>query len=564
MRNAETRTCQSCKNQFVIEPDDFGFYETMKVPPPTWCPKCRMIRRLGVRGYRILYKRKCDYTGEDVISTHHPDTKNKVYRQDIWWSDKWDAREYGRDYDFSKPFFAQYYELFSQVPLPALYTEYTTLVNSDYCNAAAELKNCYLAFNADNSENCAYLNTITNLKDCFDASFTYRSELCYEVVNADRCYRVFFSKDCEDSHDIWFSNDLIGCSDCFGCTGLRKKNYYIFNQPHSKADYERFAGGLNLGSYAALAGVREKSAESVLKYPRKENHNRKQYNSTGEYLENTQNVRDSYMAGEAKNIRYAQFIRKGPSENAYDYSHFAMGAEWIYESCWVGLTVNNIKFGFWNYKSHDLEYCFGCHGAGNLFGCVGIRGGEYCILNKQYSKEEYQLLVARIKRQMIEIPYTDSRERIYRYGEYFPPEFSPWVYNESNGYEWLPFSKEEAVRWGFSWRDPDSREYQEATVTIPDHIKDITDDILKGILKCDECGKNYQIIRMELDFYRRMNIPIPRECPLCRDRARIKQLNPIAIHDRKCAKCGKDIKTSYAPARPEIVYCESCYNAEVV
>lgn len=99
---------------------------------------------------------------------------------------------------------------------------------------------------------------------------------------------------------------------------------------------------------------------------------------------------------------------------------------------------------------------------------------------------------------------------------------------------------------------------------IPDHIKDVPDDILQAILKCARCGKNYRIIRMELDLYRRMNIPIPRKCPFCRDRARIALLNSIKIYNRTCAKCGTAIQTSYAPDRPEIVYCEVCYQTEVI
>ena len=34
--NQETKTCQNCKAQFIIEPDDFTFYEKINVPPPTW------------------------------------------------------------------------------------------------------------------------------------------------------------------------------------------------------------------------------------------------------------------------------------------------------------------------------------------------------------------------------------------------------------------------------------------------------------------------------------------------------------------------------------------------
>jgi hypothetical protein len=32
----ETKICQNCKKNFIIEPDDFGFYEKIKVPPPTF------------------------------------------------------------------------------------------------------------------------------------------------------------------------------------------------------------------------------------------------------------------------------------------------------------------------------------------------------------------------------------------------------------------------------------------------------------------------------------------------------------------------------------------------
>jgi tRNA(Ile)-lysidine synthase TilS/MesJ len=41
----ETKNCQNCKKDFVIEQEDFNFYERIKVPPPTWCSQCRTIRR---------------------------------------------------------------------------------------------------------------------------------------------------------------------------------------------------------------------------------------------------------------------------------------------------------------------------------------------------------------------------------------------------------------------------------------------------------------------------------------------------------------------------------------
>ena len=43
-KDTENRICQNCKSEFIIEPEDFNFYEKIKVPAPTWCPECRMIR----------------------------------------------------------------------------------------------------------------------------------------------------------------------------------------------------------------------------------------------------------------------------------------------------------------------------------------------------------------------------------------------------------------------------------------------------------------------------------------------------------------------------------------
>ena len=44
-----------------------------------------------------------------------------------------------------------------------------------------------------------------------------------------------------------------------------------------------------------------------------------------------------------------------------------------------------------------------------------------------------------------------------------------------------------------------------------------------------------------------------------------KERGPVKLWHRKCMNkgCNNEFETSYAPERPEIVYCESCYNQEV-
>ena len=81
--NSETKNCQNCKKYFIIEPDDFAFYEKIDVPPPTFCVECREQRRIAFRNERALYKRKCELCGKEVVSRVSPDKKYPMYCRDI-------------------------------------------------------------------------------------------------------------------------------------------------------------------------------------------------------------------------------------------------------------------------------------------------------------------------------------------------------------------------------------------------------------------------------------------------------------------------------------------------
>ena len=102
--NSETKTCQNCKKDFVIDQEDFNFYEKIKVPLPTFCPLCRAQRRWAFRNERGLYKRKCDFSGKEIFSMYAPDSPVKVYDRDIWLSDVWNPLDYGKEIDWSRPF----------------------------------------------------------------------------------------------------------------------------------------------------------------------------------------------------------------------------------------------------------------------------------------------------------------------------------------------------------------------------------------------------------------------------------------------------------------------------
>src|SRR5687767_8082767 len=128
---SETKKCQNCKTDFTIEPDDFGFYEKMNVPPPTFCPECRLQRRLAWRNERGLHSRECDLCKKKILSVYGNESKVSTYCDKCWWGDEWDALEYGLEINFSKPFLSQFFELFHKVPLLNLFS--FSVVNSQYC-----------------------------------------------------------------------------------------------------------------------------------------------------------------------------------------------------------------------------------------------------------------------------------------------------------------------------------------------------------------------------------------------------------------------------------------------
>ncbi len=116
---------------------------------------------------------------------------------------------------------------------------------------------------------------------------------------------------------------------------------------------------------------------------------------------------------------------------------------------------------------------------------------------------------------------------------------------------------------------------------IADDLKDVKDNITEEIIGClhegnckYRCTKAFRITPDELTLYKRLGVPIPRLCFGCRHDSRLSKRNPMKLWHRACMctqdghdhqdKCGNEFETSYAPERPEIVYCESCYQKEVI
>lgn len=565
--NPENKNCQNCKRNFSIESEDFVFYDKIKVPPPTFCVDCREQRRICFRNERMFYKHDCGLCGKSVVSRVSPDKPYPMYCNRCWWGDGWDPMDYGREYDFSRPFFEQWKELYFSVPHISMFN--SNSVNSEWINQESDDKNCYLNVGGHYNEDSAYNTYELKGKNCFDNYWLLASDHAAHNINCERGYFLHYSAECHDCINTVLSYDCRNSQNIIGCAGLRNRQYCIFNEQYSKEDYEKFLRENPISSYTSLQSLKEKAMKIWNAAPHRENFIFKSIDTDGNYLAEAKNVHNCWNGTKLENCKHL-FI-SGWMKDSYDCS--SVGAsELAYECGHSGGSYNSKGLLFClssdplkKITINNVEYSAMTVSSNNCFGCVGVRGGDYMILNRKYSKEEYENLIPKIKAHMSDMPYVDKLGKIYKYGEFFPSELSPFGYNETTAQEYFPLTKDTALAQGFEWSDFETgTKYEFSEYLIPDDIKDIGDDILDKVLRCTETGKAYRIIPMELAFYRASGIPIPRTSPLARHNERMSRLLPRKLFDRNCQRCEKAIRTPYEPGRPEVVYCELCYQQEVL
>lgn len=570
------KTCKQCGNNFTVEKEDLEFYDKIsptfagkknQIPTPTFCPSCRNIRRLAWRNERKLYKRKCDKSGKDIVSIYSPDkTDYKVYEINEWWKDNWDATEFGMDFDFTKPFFEQFDTLLKKVPRLSLFNAKTQ--NCDYVNYTAECKDSYMSSVIYyGCEKVHYSYFVYNSKNCVDISFCDKVENSYNLVGSNNCYQCNYSNRLSNCRNCYFSQDLIGCSDCILCTNLKHKHYYIRNKEYSKEEYEKMLQEMNLGSRNSVEKLFEEYKKirenAVVKFANLLNCE----NCEGDDLVNCNNVKKCFSSTRVENSRYSFDQEDG--KNVYDSEGGSY--EWAYETNHTGFGSNYIACsGVLN--SSFMYYSENCHGCRDCFGCVGLRNKKNHIFNKPYSKEEYEKMVGKI---------IDHMEKNGEWGEYFPISLSPFGYDETLAYDYFPKNKDEAENIGAKWQDKDySPKYEGSFYEPNDDIKKYVEDdqerdnLLKGVISCNETKKPFKITPLELAFYIEQNIPIPQKHYDVRYKERFEMRNPKALTHCQCmcedvshgheGRCKNEFETTYSPDRPEKVYCEKCYQQSVL
>ncbi len=508
----QKKTCPISDKEFSITQWDLDFYDKISptlggkkfaIPTPTLCPEERQRRRLAFRNERHLYRRTCDASGKQIISMYRPDNVYKVYDQKVRYSDSWNGLDYKKEFDFSKTF-TENFKLFSiQVPRPSMYNYFAE--NSDYCNCTNYQKDCYLTSASSRNERCMYSAYTNDSISCIDSFMTFNCENSYMTIDCEKSYKLIYANNCKNCSESYFLTNCNNCNNCFDCDELENASYCFQNQQLSKEDYLKKLEWILLTDY--INSWKYKKQKNTILY------------SEWCIWSHIRNSKNSTFCFDVNNIEECKYCTRFlDSKSCYDIYSRGQNSELCYESVaiWEN-NYNNLFCANVDTNSRDILYSMHCRSCQDCFGCCWLSEQQYCIFNKQYTKEEYENQVAKIITHM---------QSTGEWWEFFHPSLSPFGYNETVAQEYYPLQNGDPLLKRYQRSDYESPKPVSDKVIqgkdLPETIDEVQDDILHYAIACEVTGKLFRIQPQELVFYRKHHIPLPRKHPDQRHLDRLK------------------------------------------
>jgi hypothetical protein len=541
------RICEHCKKEFSITEIEQSLSEKIGLELSTVCSDCLLRQHLSFWQFGKFKKIKSDFSGESLITVLPEKSRYPIYTSKEWYSDVWEGLDYGMDYDSSSPFFQQLQSLQEKVPHP--HQNGTNNTNCDYCDDVWNSKNCYLARSMELCEDLLYSYRNLKVKNSIDAVICFTSERLFSCLNCINSYKLLYSRNSRDCLDSYFLFDCRNCQNCFMCWNLRGKSYCIENVQYTKDEYNEKLKSFNLGSYSAIQSFKNRFEEILQNEAiHKLNFNIKAYNSDGNNLLNVNNCHNCNTVSDSENS--FSCIRGAKIDDSLN-----CGGCWysnlLGNSCDCSNSYN-IKYSSWSQSRYSeyLDLCIECE---YCFGCVGLKKKKYCILNRQYSKEEYE----KLRGQIIDKMKIDNE-----YGKFLPYSMGPGPFNFSTSSLYFPeTTKEEIFSWGGYWQDIDESHIEGMpTSELPDSIDEVSESICKQALICPETGWRFNISENELIFYKQNNIPLPRKHFDMRIKDLAKYSTVLEPSSYKCYYCKQEIEAYYPKEWGyKNIACENCY-----
>lgn len=158
---------------------------------------------------------------------------NKPYSKKEYFKRIAEIKAHGKN--GTKDFLREFEELKKKTPRLFMHVVDNENCSGDYLYHS---KNSHGCFDCKKMEDCMYMTSSIEDRDCMEMSNSYFGcELSYEVMSSIELYNCNYSNFCYYSRDLEYSEYLFHCNNCFGCFFLQHKEFYIFNEPYSREEY---------------------------------------------------------------------------------------------------------------------------------------------------------------------------------------------------------------------------------------------------------------------------------------------------------------------------------------
>ncbi len=557
-QGAILKKCPWCSAKFEVAQEDMAFLErlsptilglTLQIPTPSLCPACRHQRRMTFRNDQNYYRNQCRRCKASLISIYSPDKNISILCEECYWGDGWDPLDFGREFDFSKPFFEQFAQLKAVTPRLAIFNTHSE--NSKYTVHSSRNRNCYIGSSLIECDEVNYSDFTFGGKSSQDLFGCKNVELCYECIDSQELFNCDYVNQCMSLSESYLCFDCRRGDSLVGCVGLRGKSFQILNKAASKFECEAVLKRLKT-ELKFREDFTARFNELKAHHPYPECWGNSNEEVIGNNCSHCHDIFEGHHLLDSERIRFGH---DGTGNiDSMDYTRSALG-ELIYE-CAAAVELKFSAFCNLTYQCDSMLYSDNCQGGcSHCFGCMSLKRERFCILNKRYTEAQYRELVPRIVEHM---------KNTGEWGEFFPVALSPFGYNETKASEHFPLTEAEIAEKGWQWssyQSPAPKDLKSIKASdLSFAIGEVPDTIVEYAILSELSDKPFRILQGDLLFHRKKELPLPRLTPRERHSRRILELPPHTLTSRQCGHCEREILTPYFDqSKIARVYCLKCY-----
>jgi hypothetical protein len=550
------RACKLTGEKWNLQPQEIDLYRKYNVPPVDVSPNTQW-KWMGYYdcGFQFWWNKHAE-TGKPVLSFHHPASGVRVL-PDKEWHEK-DFSAITEPYDANRPFFDQLRALELKVPLLATFSRVEP-ENSITLFSFGD-RNSYFTF-ACKSERTFFASGAFDVRDSSLLWLGMNISESHATQHSHRLHRCKYIRESLDCIDSAFLFDCRNCQNCFGATNKRNRQYVFMNEQLSKEEYERRVASIDLGRRSVLEEWQRTFDDLLLSqgvFP--ENFNVNCQDSTGEYLVNAVRCTECFDSNGAPTDNWHCGWMYGSSQgNMHGWGVVDNQECYQTVSC---PNSNRTKFSYRSFRLDNCEYCMMCSDLQDCFGCIGLKKKRFCILNAQYTEEEYWKTLDEIKCRLL-----DTGE----YGHYLPVTLSSTYVPESGAVSYAGATPEELKQIGGNLFEPtaDGATGAERITTtprnasdVPDSIDDVTDEWAGVPIFDPEAKRTFSFLKPVLDHYRALRIAPPTRHFVQRFNSFSLLGQVAAFETRSCDSCKKSITVAQNRSYPNRrILCNVCYLA---